>query len=109
MIYFWSVLYKLKDKFWKKGIIIKNIMWSPIWSKRWGLGFFSIPFVYKTLAYSSLLLEYTAWLAFIPELRIFMMFMLILFHLGITIFMRIGYFGPIMIIADLSFANQLFK
>jgi Vitamin K-dependent gamma-carboxylase len=111
VIYFFSAMYKLRDKYWvDKATIIRNCMYSPVWGKRLFLKFFSIPLVYKTLAYSTVAFEYFApLLFFIPETRILSMLAGISLHLGISIFMRIGYFGPIMIIADLSFADQLFK
>jgi hypothetical protein len=111
VIYFFSAIYKLRDKYWAvNATIIRNVMWSPSWGRRWCLKFFAIPFVYKSLAYSTSVFEYFAPLIFfIPETRILAMLAGIALHLGITIFMRIGYFGPIMVIADLGFADQLFK
>jgi hypothetical protein len=111
IIYFFSAIYKLRDKYWVKTCtIVRNCMFSPVWGKRWLLNFFNKSWIYKPLAWVTVIFEYFAPLMFfIPETRIISMFMGIMLHLGIAIFMRIGYFGPIMIIADLFFADQLFK
>jgi hypothetical protein len=108
-IYFYSATHKLEDSFWLKGTLVRNALFSPTWARRLFLDMFNLPIIYKPLCYGTLLLEYMGPLfLLIPETRIVTMFLFISFHAGITIFTRVGFFGPIMIIADLSFANQLF-
>jgi hypothetical protein len=110
MIYFWSSIYKLRDNYWLNGSAVKNAIASPIWGKRWFLKFWSANLVSKTITCSVLIFEYFApALFFIKETRNFAIIYAIFMHLFITIFMRIGYFGPIMIISIMSFCNDFFK
>ena len=110
MIYFWSSIYKLRDKYWLNGDTTKNAIASPIWGKRWCLKFWSANLVSKIITCSVLIFEYFApALFFIKETRNFAIIYAICMHLFITIFMRIGYFGPIMILSIISFCNDFFK
>ena len=110
MIYFWSSIYKLRDQYWLNGDVIKNAIASPIWGKRWLLQFWSINLISKITTWSVLIFEYFApALFFIKETRNFAIMYAIGMHICITIFMKIGYFGPIMIISVLSFCNDFFK
>jgi len=109
-IYFWSSLYKLNDQFWIEGIIIKNATASKLWGRQLYLKYFSLPIVSKTLTYSVLIFEYFApLLLLLPETQLLAAFFAMSMHLGICIFMRIGYFAPIMVICACSFMNSLFK
>jgi hypothetical protein len=109
-IYFWSSLYKLNDAFWTNGTAVRNAVASKLWGKRIAIKYLSIPIISKTLAYSVLIFEYFApILLLVPDTRIVASFFAVLMHLGICIFMRIGYFGPIMVISAFSFMNSLFK
>lgn len=110
MIYFWSSIYKLRDQYWLNGDAIKNAIASPIWGKRWCLKFWSTNLVSKIITWSVLTFEYfSPALFFIKETRNFAIIYAICMHICVTIFMRIGYFGPIMIISILSFCNDFFK
>jgi len=110
MIYFWSSVYKLRDTYWLDGETIKNAIATPIWGTRWCLKFWQKNIVSKSITWSVLIFEYFApALFFIKETRNFAIIYAILMHVCITIFMRIGYFGPIMIISVLSFCNDFFK
>lgn len=110
MIYFWSSIYKLRDNYWLNGSAVKNAIASPIWGKRWFLKFWSANLVSKIITFSVLIFEYFApAFFFIKETRNFAIIYAIFMHLFITIFMRIGYFGPIMIISIMSFCNDFFK
>jgi hypothetical protein len=109
-IYFWSSLYKLNDTYWTEGTAIRNAIISKLWGKQICVKYFTIPIVSKSLTYSVLIFEYFApVLLLVPDTRIFASFFAVLMHLGISIFMRIGYFGPIMAISAFSFMNSLFK
>jgi hypothetical protein len=108
-IYLWCATHKLDDGWWRRGAIVRNVLYSPTWSRRVFLDVFKLPFIYKPLCYGTVMLEYMGPLfLLVSETRIIAMLVFISFHAGITIFTRVGFFGPIMIIADLSFANQLF-
>ncbi len=110
MIYFWSSIYKLRDNYWLNGSAVKNAIASPIWGKRWFLKLWSANLVSKIITFSVLIFEYFApAFFFIKETRNFAIIYAIFMHLFITIFMRIGYFGPIMIISIMSFCNDFFK
>lgn len=108
--YFLSGFAKLKDNFWVSGEAFKNAMHSVLWSRRICLDLFKRKFIYLPLNYSVLFFEFFAPILFaLKETRVFAIFFGILLHLGIIIFMRIGFFGPIMLIALMYFCNSFFK
>jgi hypothetical protein len=109
IIYLFSAIAKLNDKTWLGGNTVKYAIYSGTWGRRLFLNLRLKEWIWKSLTWSVLLFEYFAPILFgISELRIFAIIFGICFHLGTTIFMTIGSFGPIMILALLSFCNQYF-
>lgn len=109
ILYFFSAISKLKDQTWLNGDTVKYAIYSGTWGRRLFLNLRLKEWIWKSLTWSVLLFEYFAPILFsISELRIFAIIFGICFHLGTTIFMTIGSFGPIMILALLSFCNQYF-
>ena len=112
IIYLLSAIVKLKDQEWINGNVVKY----SIFCARWGRKIvFKLPLnknlelIFKLLTWSIIFYEYFSFpLFFISELRPFAIIFGIFFHLGTILFMRIGAFGPIMVLALLSFANQYF-
>jgi hypothetical protein len=111
-IYMCSSFSKLPDTYWKNGEVMRNSVYSLGWGKRYPifLKLFKIPFVYKSLAWFVLLFEWLSFpIYFIQELRPFAVFFGVCFHLGIVVMLRIGAFGPVMIMLNLVFLDFLFK
>jgi uncharacterized membrane protein YphA (DoxX/SURF4 family) len=116
MIYFWSAVYKLRDKDWVKGTVITDSLNSRLWGNNYLLQFkvyrdiINNKLFSKTACWSTIMFEYFApFLFFFKETRIFALLAGLSLHIGIIIFMYLGYFGHIMILALLSFCNFLFK
>lgn len=103
-IYFWSAIHKFHCDFWMRGVAVRNAMHSSLWSRGWLLGSVTRPVIYKTLAFATLGFEFFAPFAvWLDDLRVPTVLLGFSLHLGITIFLRIGYFGPLMIVALMSF------
>ena len=107
--YFWAGFSKLRDAQWMDGVSAVNAIASHVWGRRLCLKYLNKKSVNKFLSYSVIFFDYFApLLFFINQTRIFAIIVAIMMHLGITIFLRIGYFGPIMIIAIFSFCDIFF-
>lgn len=111
--WFCSTFFKLRDPNWATGASLMVIFSSAHWGRS-AINFFTIPilmnrYVGKFMAISVLLFELFSFpLFYFSETRPFAIIFGLLLHLGISIFMTIGIFGPIMTIGVLYFCNQFF-
>jgi hypothetical protein len=108
--YFTSALFKINDYFWVRGEALRNAMFSLNWGRRLFINFFNKQIVYKPMNYSIMFFQlFSPILFYLKETRLLAIIFGILMHLGIIIFMRLGFFGPIMVISVMYFTNQYFK
>ena len=112
-LYFFSGILKLSDKEWLNGNIVKYSICSGAWGGKIYLKFplnKYLDFILKLCTWAVIVFEYLSFpLFFISELRPIGIIFGILFHLCTVLFMRIGAFGPIMILAIFSFLNNYFS
>lgn len=111
-VYMCSSFSKLPDKYWQNGDVMRNSVYSLGWGKRIPifLKLLKHRIIYKPMAWSVLIFEWLAFpLYFIEELRPYAVFFGICFHIGIIVMLRIGAFGPVMIMLNLVFLDFLFK
>jgi hypothetical protein len=94
---------------WLKGEAAKNAFLSGLWGRRLLTKFFSNKYIYKSMTYSVILYELVAPLLLINQIRPIVLIFGLSFHIGTIYFMRLGFFGPMMIISLLFFANEYFK
>jgi len=81
---------------------------SGLWGRRIGLSLFGYPFISKWLSRSVLIFESLAPITFwIAETTVPTLFAALLLHGSLWRFLRIGYFGPIMMVSVLAFGNPL--
>jgi hypothetical protein len=107
--YFMTGIHKLKYDCWASGQAILYSIFSGLWGRRINLKILKNKFIYKCLGYSILFLEiFNPILFLIKETKDVALFLSILLHIGIIIFMRIGFFGPIMLIALMFFTDKYF-
>lgn len=103
-VYFWSAIHKLHCEYWISGQAASNALYSPIWSRRTVLEFAANQGLSRVSSHSVMFFEFFApVLFFIDETRLPTMVFAMLMHAGIAVFLRIGSFGPIMMVALLSF------
>jgi len=108
--YFVSALFKINDSFWVKGETLRNAMFSLNWGRRLFINFFNKQIVYKPMNYLIMLFQFFSPILFyLKETRLLAIIFGISMHLGIIIFMRLGFFGPIMVVSVMYFTNQYFK
>ncbi|NBP01018.1 MAG: hypothetical protein EBU90_12950 [Proteobacteria bacterium] len=110
-IYLTAAVAKSRDKLWVSGNGVKNSILNPCWGQRsWWSHALANSRLSKLMNYGIIFIQFFApiflWLS---NTRIFYTLLLMGFHFGIMIFLRIGYFGPIFIIALLSFLDVIFK
>jgi hypothetical protein len=104
IVYFGSAIPKLHDEFWLNGTVVRNATMSGTWGKRIFRKLFTK--YTRSMSIVSLIYEYLApLLLMVKETSLITVIFGIIFHMGITIFMRVGYFGPIMCISLLFFIN----
>lgn len=107
VIYLSSAIQKCRCDFWRSGEAMRNVAVSVMWSRRLFLETLCKVWVYKFGTYAVVFFEFLAPFTFwFPELRLATLVVAVLFHLGVLLVMRIGYFSPLMIAAVLSFAVQ---
>jgi len=107
--YLWSGLIKINSQDWFLGHAVSNaVLFSP-WGKRNFKRLFTNPYVGRLLCISIIFYQFFAPILFwIQEFRPFAIVFGIIIHLGMSLTLRIGYFGPIMILGILSFAANYF-
>lgn len=110
-IYFNAGVAKTKDVLWAKGQALRYSLFNICWGKRY-------PYVVKIFNnkltkyanYSIMLIQFFAPLfLWLSDTRFIYVLILMSFHAGIFLFLRLGYFGPLMIVALLTFFDCLFK
>jgi len=110
-IYFNAGIAKSKDPLWLSGKALRCVLLDIGWGKRY-------PYVVKLANnkllkyanYSIILVQFCAPLfLWLKDTRLIYVLILMCFHLGIFLFLRIGYFGPLMIVCLLTFFDYLFK
>jgi len=113
MMYLFSAMVKLKYDEWLSGYAIKKVIYHATYGRKI---YFKLPlnkyldFSLKLLTWATIIFEYMAFpLFFISEFRPIGIILGILLHIGIIVFMRVGAFGPIMILAIFSFLNNYFS
>lgn len=111
-IYMCSTFSKLPDQFWKNGEVMRNSIFNIGYGKRYPilLKYFAKPVMYKSFAWFVLIFEWLAFpLYFIEQTRPFAVFCGICFHVGIILFLRLGSFGPVMIMLNMVFLDFIFR
>lgn len=105
-----SAYYKLKSKDWASGNALKNVLFYTLWSKQKFKKTPSNEIVFKISNYLTVVFQFLApFFLWINELRPLTICVGILMHGIMILTLKIGYFGPIMIIAILSFAANYFQ
>ena len=94
---------------WIRGEAVKNAFLSGIWGRRLLPEFFKNKYIYRPMTYSVVLYELLSPLFFVNQTRSIILIFGLVFHMGTIIFMRLGFFGPMMLIALAFFANEYFK
>jgi len=107
--YLWSGLIKINSQDWFLGNAVSNsVLYSP-WGKRNFKRLFTNPFAGRLFCISIIFYQFFAPVLFwIQEFRPFAIVFGIVIHIGMSLTLRIGYFGPIMILEILSFAANYF-
>lgn len=117
-IYLAASIEKLKDRFWRNGSALKNILLNPYWGRTCVTKFNIFRFAVCNkklgfiLCYLVIFLEF-----FIPPLlyfssfRIFSIIFLIMFNIAISMFIRMGFLfpTPVMLLGILFFINSYFN
>jgi hypothetical protein len=108
-IYWNATRYKIHMPCWTRGHAARDAAMSGLWSRRIEQVWFKSDLLSIWASRSVLFFEATAPFTFwIRELTLPTFFLGVILHAGVWIFLRIGYFGPIMIVALFSFAGSLF-
>jgi hypothetical protein len=109
-IYLFSSIYKLSDKYWINGDIIRNIISSETYGRRVFFRLFDNIYISKLISRMIVIYQFFSPLLFlIDETRYFAIIFGIFMHIGISIFMKIGAFGQIPIFFLLTFYSDLFN
>ena len=104
LVYMGSSIPKLNDRYWLNGEVVRNAVFSGIWGKRIACKF--IAKNTRILSACSLCYEYSApFFLLVHETTLPAVIAGIFLHGGVTVFLRVGYFGPLMCIALLFFLN----
>jgi len=110
-IYFNAGVAKTKDSLWYSGEALRYALFNICWGKRHAyiVKLFNNKLT-KYANYSIILIQFFAPLfLWLNDTRFIYVLILMCFHLGIFLFLRIGYFGPLMIVSLLTFFDYLFK
>jgi hypothetical protein len=108
--YFWSGIFKINSPEWRSGEALKNAMLFTYWSKYRCKNLFKNKYISILGNYSVVFFQFFAPILFwVQDLRPFAIIYGIIIHLLMIINLKIGYFGPIMIVGILSFAVNYFK
>lgn len=105
--YFGSGLRKVGDEYWTTGYALRNALNSHLWGRKNKISILDNIFVFKFLNYFVLLFEITApVIFFLQETCGLALLVALSLHIGIMIFMRIGFFCPVMLISLLYFYDS---
>ena len=110
-VYFNAGVAKTKDSLWGAGKALRYATLNPGWGKRYGyvVKLFDREST-KILNYSVIIIQFFAPLfLWLKDTRLIYTLILMSFHLGIFMTLRLGYFGPVMIVSLFSFLDFLFK
>jgi hypothetical protein len=108
--YFVSSLRKLNDYYWLSGQAIRNAISSHLWGQKIKLRLFTNKFLCTAVNYCVLLFQLMSPVIFlIKETNFLVILFGIVLHASIIIFLRIGFFGPIMLISIMYFCNEYFN
>jgi hypothetical protein len=108
--YLWSALIKINSQDWFLGHAVSNaVLFSP-WGKRNFKTLFTNRYLGRIFCISIIFYQFFAPILFwVQEFRPFAIVFGVIIHLGMSLTLRIGYFGPIMILGILSFAANYFR
>ena len=105
-----SAMHKMKSWDWSCGHALKNAVIFTVWSKCRFRKIFSNEIIFKSANYTTVIFQlFSPILFWIQEFRLLAIIVGILMHLMMTLTLKIGYFGPIVIVAILSFAADYFR
>jgi hypothetical protein len=108
--YLSSALHKMRSWDWGCGHALKNALLFTMWSKNRFKKLFANELIFKSANYITVWFQILAPFFFwIQELRLPTIIIGILIHFIMILTLKIGYFGPIMIVAILSFAANYFQ
>ena len=108
--YLSAAMHKMKSWDWGCGHALKNALLFTMWSKHRFKKLFANEFVFKSANYITVWFQILAPLfLWIQEFRLVTIILGIIIHIVMILTLKIGYFGPIMIVAILSFAANYFQ
>lgn len=101
---------KFSSNSWRQGEAIKNAMLFTTWSKNKFKKLFKCKIIYLTINYSVVMYQIFSPIFFwTPNLTIFGIIIGVTLHFLMILNLKIGYFGPITIVAILSFLANYFR
>lgn len=107
--YLSSAVHKMQSWDWGCGHALKNALLFTMWSKHRFQKLFSNEFIFKPANYIIVWFQILAPFFFwIQEFRLLTITIGVILHFVMIFTLKIGYFGPIMIVAILSFAASYF-
>jgi hypothetical protein len=108
--YLSAAFHKMQSWDWGCGHALKNVILFTLWSKQRFQKIFSKSFVFKFSNHFTVVFQLLApVLLWVNEFRLITIIIGILMHVLMILTLKIGYFGPIMIVAILSFAANYFR
>lgn len=108
--YLSAAFHKMKSWDWGCGHALKNALLYTMWSKNRLKKLFIHEFVFKSANYITVWFQICAPVfLWIKEFRLATIIVGVLLHFIMILTLKIGYFGPIMIVAILSFAANYFQ
>lgn len=110
-IYLAASIGKSHDLLWQQGNAVKYSSLNPCWGQRSNYVHRLMDSkLSKILNYCIMYMQFFAPLfLWLKDTRVFYAISLMFFHLGILLFLKIGYFGPMFIIALFTFLDVLYK
>ena len=108
--YLSSAVHKMTSWDWGCGHALKNALLFTMWSKSRFKKTFANEFIFKSANYLTVWFQILApFFLWIYEFRLPTIIIGIIIHMIMILTLKIGYFGPIMIVAILSFAANYFR
>jgi hypothetical protein len=106
--YFWSAVHKLYCRAWSSGVAIRNTLLWPNFARWPNPPVLRMPRLLRAANHATIVFEFFAPFGFYvrPLDRLFLAAG-VAFHLGIIAFLRLGTFGPAMLIALMSFGEPV--
>ena len=107
--YFVSGINKINKNCWADGLALLYSIFSGLWGRRLNLEILKYDIIHKSLSFGSLFIEIVNPILFLfKETQNIALLIAASLHLGIIIFMRLGFFGPIMLVGLSFFCNRFF-